>query len=135
SIPRHDLPRSGRLDDLSTCVLPAVGAGNVTRLELLARAVRARHEVHRRRLPLRAAGPRVRARHLPLRDGHGYFSSSLTLGPLGNTPRDCALIAPHFTCCLLARTRCCLTRKTVRQGPPTGDLSSHGRDPARDRPT
>src|SRR5690606_21966498 len=58
------------------------------------------------------------------------------MGTLGTTPWDCALIAPHVvTCCLLARTRCCSIRKTVRQGPPTEDLSSHGRDPARDRPT
>ena len=62
-----------RLPDVFTILS---GDDGLTLPFLAAGAVGAGGELHRRRLPLRTAGARVGSRHLPLRDGHGWISSS-----------------------------------------------------------
>src|SRR6202012_2772913 len=59
---------SGRIQDLPAAVRTARRAGGVR--QLLGVAVAALDQRHRGSLPLRAAGPGVAARHLPLRNGH-----------------------------------------------------------------
>src|ERR1700722_3529932 len=65
---------------LLAVVLTAVRAHRVRQLGLTAGAIRADRERWSGRLPLRAASPGVAARHLPLRNGHGTYSSMSKLG-------------------------------------------------------
>ena len=72
---RHVSRPLSNFEDLLAVVLPAVLAGRVRKLELTARAVRARRQRRCAGLPLRPAGPGITARGLPLRDGHVGYSS------------------------------------------------------------
>src|SRR5690349_5129358 len=60
------------LEDLAAVVGAAARARDVLQLRLV--AALARHQGRNRGLPLRTAVARVAARHLPLRNSHGYFS-------------------------------------------------------------
>src|SRR5690606_4582075 len=64
--------RPSDLEDLTPPVGTAVAAGGVLQPRLL--AALAPDQVGHLRLPLRTAVAGVAARHLPLRDSHGYLS-------------------------------------------------------------
>src|SRR3954469_15472698 len=94
------VPLTGRsdLEDLALVVGAASRARDVLQLGLV--AALARNQGGDRSLPLRPAVARVAARHLPLRNSHGYFSC------FSSTPASAPLISSFSPSCMVPASPC-----------------------------